>query len=83
MYTLLYYIVKISILPIVNILSETYSLLILESVSPYSEPLHFAATNGVHYMESLLYTTSTTYYCTVLYVGRMLKVYASLCRLKE
>ncbi len=42
-------------LHIVNILSETDSLLILKSVSlsPYSE--HFAAANGVHYMESLLY----------------------------
>ncbi len=38
---------------VVNILSETDSLLILKSVSPYSQ--HFAAANGVHYMESLLY----------------------------
>ncbi len=37
-----------------NILTDqTDSLLILKSVSPYSE--HFAAANGVHYVESLLY----------------------------
>ncbi len=35
-------------LHIVNILSETDSLLILKSVSPYKE--HFAAANGVHYL---------------------------------
>ena len=44
-------------LHIVNILSETDSLLVLKSVSAYSE--HFAAANGVHYMESLLYCICT------------------------
>ena len=46
-----------------NILSETDSLLILKSVSPYSE--HFDAANGVHYMESLLYYIPTRLLYTI------------------
>ncbi len=57
----MYYTLYSEHLHIVNILSETDSLLILKSVSPYSGALHlvniFAAANGVHYMESLLYYT--------------------------